>query len=54
MTEVKENLSAIAKARGWESGGGGEMVTKVVYAAAGKRVVKIERKAGVGRLRFAD
>ncbi|OWT38149.1 hypothetical protein C362_04015 [Cryptococcus neoformans Bt1] len=53
MNEVKESLGNVAKERGWDGAGG--LGTKVIYAAVGKRVVKIERKGGgAGRVRFAD
>lgn len=53
MNEVKEFLGNVAKERGWDGAGG--LGTKVIYAAVGKRVVKIERKGGgAGRVRFAD
>ncbi|WVQ71989.1 hypothetical protein IAR50_001533 [Cryptococcus sp. DSM 104548] len=53
MNEIKEVLQSIAQARGW--GGAGQLGTKVIYAAVGKRAVKIDRKGGgAGRVRFAE
>ncbi|KAL0247230.1 hypothetical protein I308_104265 [Cryptococcus tetragattii IND107] len=53
MNEIKESLGNVAKEKGWDGAGG--LGTKVIYAAVGKRVVKIERKGGgAGRVRFAD
>lgn len=53
MNEIKESLGSVAKEKGWDGAGG--LGTKIIYAAVGKRVVKIERKGGgAGRVRFAD
>ncbi|WRT68533.1 uncharacterized protein IL334_005510 [Kwoniella shivajii] len=52
MNELKESLTSIAKARKFDGASG--LGTKVIYAAVGKRTVKIERKGGSGRVRFAD
>lgn len=59
MSDLKDDLGAVARARGWESSGAeavptaaGGMVTKCIYHVVGKRVVKIDRKAG-GRVMFA-
>lgn len=54
MSDLKDGLGALARARGWEpAGAGGEgvvgaggMVTKCIYHVVGKRVAKIDRKAG--------
>ncbi|WWD19191.1 hypothetical protein CI109_103649 [Kwoniella shandongensis] len=53
MNEVKETLGSVAKARGWDGAGG--LATKVIYAAVGKRTVRIDRKGGgSGRVKFAE
>lgn len=60
MSELKDELGSLARARGWEPAGGdvattsaaGGMVTKCIYHVVGKRVAKIDRKAGA-RVMFA-
>ncbi|EIW68286.1 hypothetical protein TREMEDRAFT_57270 [Tremella mesenterica DSM 1558] len=53
MNDVKDRLAAVVKARGWEDAAG--QATKVVYAAVGRRTVKIDRRGGGGgRIKFAD
>ncbi|OCF32763.1 hypothetical protein I316_05685 [Kwoniella heveanensis BCC8398] len=52
MNELKESLGLLAKEKGFEGAGG--LGTKMIYAAVGKRVIKIERGKGGSRVRFAD
>ncbi|WVQ95073.1 hypothetical protein IAU59_002166 [Kwoniella sp. CBS 9459] len=52
MNELKEALGSVAKARGFEGAGG--LGTKMIYAAVGKRVIKIERGRGGSRVKFAS
>ncbi|RXK42411.1 hypothetical protein M231_00401 [Tremella mesenterica] len=53
MNDVKDRLAAVVKARGWDDAAG--QATKVVYAAVGRRTVKIDRRGGGGgRIKFAD
>ncbi|WVF67555.1 hypothetical protein IAT40_002312 [Kwoniella sp. CBS 6097] len=52
MNELKEALGSVAKERGFEGASG--LGTKMIYAAVGKRVVKIERGKGGSRVRFAE
>lgn len=60
MPDLKEDLGAIARARGWEGdgltggggGGGGGLATKCIYHVVAKRVARIDRK-GRGSVLFA-
>ncbi|KAK8854665.1 hypothetical protein IAR55_003404 [Kwoniella newhampshirensis] len=53
MNEMKESLGSVAKARGWDGAGG--LATKVIYAAVGKRTIRIDRKGGgSGKVSFAE
>ncbi|WVR09487.1 hypothetical protein IAU60_006555 [Kwoniella sp. DSM 27419] len=47
---LKSSLEAIAKARGFD--GAAALVNKVIYGAMGKRLVKIDRGPGGGKVRF--
>ncbi|WWC63424.1 uncharacterized protein I303_106026 [Kwoniella dejecticola CBS 10117] len=51
MTDLKEQLTSIAKARQFD--GANTVGTKMIYAAVGKRAIRIDRKGGSGKIRFA-
>lgn len=52
MDDLKDHLGATVRARGWADDGlaagaaAGGLGTKYIYAAVGKRVIKIDRKNG--------
>lgn len=50
VQSAKENLGAIARARGWVEGD--ERVSKVIYTAVGKRTIKIDRRVAGGKIVF--
>ncbi|OCF57571.1 hypothetical protein L486_05030 [Kwoniella mangroviensis CBS 10435] len=52
MNELKEHLGSIAKARNFD--GASSNATKIIYAAVGKRMVRIDRKGGMVKVKFAD
>ncbi|WWD02259.1 hypothetical protein V865_000297 [Kwoniella europaea PYCC6329] len=52
MNELKEHLGSIAKARNFD--GASSNSTKIIYAAVGKRMVRIDRKGGMVKVKFAD
>ncbi|WWC93458.1 hypothetical protein V866_000292 [Kwoniella sp. B9012] len=52
MNELKEHLGSIAKARNFD--GASSNSTKIIYAAVGKRMIRIDRKGGMVKVKFAD
>ncbi|WVQ68389.1 uncharacterized protein L199_006597 [Kwoniella botswanensis] len=52
MNELKEHLASIAKARNFD--GASSNSTKIIYAAVGKRMVRIDRKGGMVKVKFAE
>lgn len=46
MSDLKERLIGIAQVRGWD--GADPAATKAIYAAVGRKVVKIDRRDGAG------
>ncbi|WWC90487.1 uncharacterized protein L201_005423 [Kwoniella dendrophila CBS 6074] len=52
MNELKEHLNSVAKVRNFDNSSG--LGTKIIYAAVGKRIIKIDRKGGNVKIKFAD
>lgn len=53
MPEAKSGLGAVCRARGWD--GAEDLASKTIYAAVGRRAVRIDRRGGGGgKVRFAE